>query len=88
MGVGVDADGTAEKRGQSGDSQEESHVLLEWPVWDREDERPARRVRVDRYDGFEGEWRIVLEVRIRDHWTERTTLGYADDVDAIEVGEP
>lgn len=85
--MGVDAGGTVEKRGRSGDP-EEGHVLLEWPVWNREDERAARRVRVGRYDGFEGEWRIVLEVRIRDHWTERTTLGYADDVDAIEVGEP
>lgn len=88
MGVGVDADGTVRRRERSGDTDEESHVLLEWPVWDREDERSARRVRVGRYDGFEGEWRIVLEVRVRDHWEERTTLGYADDVDGIEIGGP
>lgn len=88
MGVGVDAGGSVEKRGRSGDPGEEGHVLLEWPVWNRESERSARRVRVGRYDGFEGDWRTVLEVRVRDHWVERTTLGYANDLSEIEIRKP
>lgn len=89
MGVGVETSGAVEGLDSADDSAEDGHVLMEWPVWNREGERSARRIRAGRYDGFEGNWRTVLEVRIRgDHWEERTTLGYADELGEIEISEP
>ena len=90
MGAGVDASGTAGAVERSGEATgEKGHVLMAWPVWDREGERPGRRIRAHPYDGFEGDWRTVLEIRIRgDHWEERTTLGYADELSEIELAEP
>lgn len=90
MGVGVDRGSACEEwNRREGTADGEGHVLMEWPVWGGEGERPGRRIRASRYEGFEGDWRTVLEVRIRgDHWEERTVLGYVNDVSEIEIGEP
>lgn len=90
MGVGVDTGSTVEEFGRAEEAAgRDGHVLMEWPIWNREGERSGRRIRARRHDGFRGEWRTVLEVRTRgDHWTERTTLGYADDLGEIELHEP
>lgn len=78
-----------EDRTSNGANPTEEHVLVEWPVWNRENERTARRIKASKYNGFEGEWQIIVEVRIQDnHWEEWTTLGYAATLSAITITEP